>query len=162
VRRPILIAYDGSPGAQAAALAASELLPGAHAVVLHVYAQAITSGEATAGTTPDPALNRFGELDRIEHARGVAAEGAGLAARLGFQAEPEIAEGAGDTQAATVILESARERDAAVIVIGARGHSWPMAVVLGSVCDRVVHRSDRPVLVGPARLAQEPASERRS
>jgi nucleotide-binding universal stress UspA family protein len=45
------------------------------------------------------------------------------------------------------IVDTARERDAAVIVMGARGLTGVQHVLLGSVSERVVRHADRPVLV---------------
>jgi nucleotide-binding universal stress UspA family protein len=47
---------------------------------------------------------------------------------------------------ATTILSAARVLDADLIVMGTRGHSRVKHLVLGSVAEEVIRRSDRPVL----------------
>ncbi len=54
-----------------------------------------------------------------------------------------------------IILETARERDADLIVLGARGHSLIARVLLGSTSDYVAHRAACPVLV-----VRPPATDR--
>jgi nucleotide-binding universal stress UspA family protein len=50
-------------------------------------------------------------------------------------------------QAAYHIVAAARAHDARVIVMGSRGRSELTALVLGSTAYKVIHLSDRPVLV---------------
>jgi Universal stress protein family len=59
--------------------------------------------------------------------------------------------------AAEQIVELARARDAAMIVVGSRGHGAVAGALLGSVSSPVIHRSDRPVLVV---LVRAPRSDR--
>jgi nucleotide-binding universal stress UspA family protein len=49
--------------------------------------------------------------------------------------------------AARYIVDAAREHDAGVIVMGSRGRSDLAGIVLGSTAHKVIHLSDRPVLV---------------
>ena len=49
--------------------------------------------------------------------------------------------------AAREILEDAKEHDVGVIVMGSRGRSDLAGLVLGSTAHKVIHLSDRPVLV---------------
>jgi nucleotide-binding universal stress UspA family protein len=49
--------------------------------------------------------------------------------------------------AARYIVDAAREHDAGVIVMGSRGRSDLVGLVLGSTAHKVIHLSDRPVLV---------------
>ena len=49
--------------------------------------------------------------------------------------------------AARYIADAAREHDAGVIVMGSRGRSDLAGIVLGSTAHKVIHLSDRPVLV---------------
>jgi len=50
-------------------------------------------------------------------------------------------------QAADEIVAAARAHDAGVIVMGSRGRSDLTALMLGSTAHKVIHLSDRPVLV---------------
>ncbi len=49
--------------------------------------------------------------------------------------------------AAREIIEDAKEHDASVIVMGSRGRSDLTGLVLGSTAHKVIHLTDRPVLV---------------
>jgi nucleotide-binding universal stress UspA family protein len=49
--------------------------------------------------------------------------------------------------AAREIMATARDHDAGVIVMGSRGHNDLVGLVLGSTAHKVIHLSDRPVLV---------------
>jgi nucleotide-binding universal stress UspA family protein len=64
----------------------------------------------------------------------------------GVGAQEEILEG----NAAEQIVEIARARDAAMIVVGSRGLGAIAGALLGSVSSAVIHRADRPVLVVPS------------
>jgi len=50
-------------------------------------------------------------------------------------------------QAGVEIVDAARAHDAGVIVMGSRGRSDLAGLVLGSTAHKVIHLSDRPVLV---------------
>lgn len=50
-------------------------------------------------------------------------------------------------QAGREIVDAARAHDAGVIVMGSRGRSDLTGLVLGSTAHKVIHLSDRPVLV---------------
>jgi universal stress protein A len=50
-------------------------------------------------------------------------------------------------QAAREIVDDAKEHDAGVIVMGSRGRSDLTGLVLGSTAHKVIHLTDRPVLV---------------
>jgi nucleotide-binding universal stress UspA family protein len=49
--------------------------------------------------------------------------------------------------AAREIVDDAKEHDASVIVMGSRGRSDLTGLVLGSTAHKVIHLTDRPVLV---------------
>jgi nucleotide-binding universal stress UspA family protein len=50
-------------------------------------------------------------------------------------------------QAGREIVDAAHAHDAGIIVMGSRGHSGMTGLVLGSTAHKVIHLSDRPVLV---------------
>ena len=142
--RPILLCDDGSEAAARAVRDAGDLLPGREALALFVW-QSVSHNPLAAmagGLSVLPA-------DVDERSAKAAAEAAGQAAerarQAGFDAEPVVAEAVGPVW--QTILDAARERDAAVIVVGARGLSGVQKVLLGSVSEKVVRHADRPVLV---------------
>jgi len=49
--------------------------------------------------------------------------------------------------AAREIVETAKERDASVIVMGSRGNSELTSLIVGSTAHKVLHLTDRPVLI---------------
>jgi nucleotide-binding universal stress UspA family protein len=49
--------------------------------------------------------------------------------------------------AAREIADSAREHDAGTIVMGSKGHGDLAGLLLGSTAHKVIHLTDRPVLV---------------
>ena len=148
---PILIAYDGSGAARQAVAEAARLLKPRLALVLTVREAALAY--ATVATTPDmsmaPTLDPETVTmvdDRLRNqAEQVSSEGAELAQSLGLSAEPLAAADAGDV--ARTILEVARERNAAAIVIGSRGISGLRARLEGSASKSVLKHAECPVLV---------------
>ncbi|MDY6995653.1 MAG: universal stress protein [Actinomycetota bacterium] len=115
---PVVVGYDGTDGAEAAAAAARRLF-GERRLLL-------------------AAVHDEGE----EVAVGPAASGAQLLSRplpRALGAPPRVT--------ADVLIECADEHDAAALVVGSRGRSTVRELVLGSVARAAVHRSHRPVLV---------------
>jgi nucleotide-binding universal stress UspA family protein len=132
----VLIATDGSQSADKAVSAGAELARalGARAVLIYVR----------------PSIGSLGApyyqeklTEQMEHARAALDRARGLLG--GLEADEEILEG----DAAEQIVELARTRDPAMIVVGSRGHGAVAGALLGSVSSAVIHRSDRPVLVVP-------------
>jgi nucleotide-binding universal stress UspA family protein len=146
---PILICYDGSFGARNAVVRAAELFAPGDAVVLSVWPPA---AEITPLDPVGDAVGRWTGIYREMDAAGAdlahaqASEGAQLARESGLDASPETAMG----EVWREILRVADDHDVAVIVVGARGVKGMERVLLGSVSDRVLHHSRRPVLVFPA------------
>jgi nucleotide-binding universal stress UspA family protein len=152
--KPVLLCFDGSPGAANAIAAAGELLGHRPAVVItarepiKVWARSdpATILDAPIGT----ALSKAFELDEIadEVAQGEMDRGVQLARAAGFQAQGRVVHG----KPWRAICDIADELDAAAIVLGARGLSRMQSVLLGSVSATVSARALRPVLiVHPAR-----------
>lgn len=150
---PILIAYDGSPAAQAAVASAGELFAGARAIVLTVWEPALAEmmivPDATGmGSTMlpfDPSVAREVEHSSEEHARGVAADGARLADEAGLQAQPLAVEDL--TEPAEAIVGAATEHAARAIVVGSRGLGGLKSKLLGSTSKGVLQHASQPVVV---------------
>lgn len=140
----IVVGTDGSPTAEravahAAGLAATD---GARLVIVTAY----TPGEGAAqGVDPDvvPADIRFALTDRVQaeeranHGREVArAAGVGKVVVQALPGEP-----------AEVLLESAKDFAADLIVVGSRGLSSHAHFILGSVASSVAHHAPCDVLI---------------
>jgi nucleotide-binding universal stress UspA family protein len=143
-KTPILICYDGSPGAARAIDAAARLLGPRHAVVLDV-APPITTAESLATLSPVVAGAEFEEMN-IADAKSVAGRGAELARSAGFEAEARGGIG-GPTW--DEVVYAADEANASVIVIGSRGLSGMREVLEGSLSHEVAEHAGRPVLIVP-------------
>jgi nucleotide-binding universal stress UspA family protein len=152
---PILIGFDGSPSARHAIEEAARVLGPRPATVVFVWDP----------VAPGPAGDPFGLVSPMydptqiqdvnqtirTNADAIAAQGAALAREAGLEAQPRTAEMRGSIW--STILETADETDAEIVVVGARGHSKVRSLLLGSVSNGVVHHATMPVLVLPARGA---------
>jgi nucleotide-binding universal stress UspA family protein len=141
---PIVIGYDGSPGAAHAIREAAAVLRHRRALVLcawHPIASTSVSTElgGLSPSVPDPELMR-GEARRAQE---TAEAGSEIARHAGFATEPVVREG-DPVQAITDLVE---ESGAAAVVLGARGRGAVSSVLLGSVSAGVLHHCRRPVLV---------------
>jgi nucleotide-binding universal stress UspA family protein len=126
--RTIVLALDGSEGAERALPVAAGLArrDGAHIVVAHAQTRALE-------TAINERLDRQVEALRTD----------------GIEAEVVIVPSVLDGSEADAIAEVASERNADVIVIAGRGRTPFVGALLGSVTQRLLHVSDRPVLVIP-------------
>jgi nucleotide-binding universal stress UspA family protein len=150
---PILIGYDGSDTARRAVHEAAELLGSRRALVVTVWepdlayeASVMASDPTDLGPVPvDPAAAH--EIDDASKARAerVAAEGAELARSLGLPAEALAVADQGSV--ADAIVELARKRDVAAIVVGSRGLSGLRARLEGSTSNAVAKHSTCPVVL---------------
>ena len=155
---PAVLCYDGSEDARAALTGAGSLLSPRDAIVVSVWETEFSFA----------LRRRFGELTDVvedvaeevekssaERARATAEEGAQLVANAGLETEsmPVRAISKGfERDHATVwrtIVDTAEERDAAIIVVGARGLSRMRGALLGSVSTGVVTHAARSVLIVP-------------
>jgi nucleotide-binding universal stress UspA family protein len=144
----VLLAYDGSDHAKAA-------IARAGAVLQHGPAVVATAWTTFEGAAPAALLALPGEMVREgakmlddagrETAEALAAEGAELARKAGFDAEPRAMASSGPFFSALIHL--ADELDASAIVAGSRGRSTIAAAVLGSVSTGILHHARRPVLI---------------
>jgi nucleotide-binding universal stress UspA family protein len=148
---------DGSDLAALAVQTAGALLAGREAIALHVWrpvsTEMLVEGAGTGAVALPPEVD-----DQVRAAASEAAERAADRARkAGFQATPLASEAVGPVW--ETILEVARDRDAEVIVLGARGLTGFQRALLGSVSERVVRHADRPVLVSHPR-SDKPSGSR--
>ncbi|MDN5918155.1 MAG: universal stress protein [Pseudonocardia sp.] len=133
VAGPVVIAHDGSDGAERARSAAAELFPGRQHVVTHVE----TSGTSE---SPSPAAGAESDMrsaDRTEYG-------------LPPEAMTLVPDGWGPTGVADALAQEAAARAAGVIVVGSRGRSMLREMLLGSIARAVLHHGHRPVLVVPS------------
>jgi nucleotide-binding universal stress UspA family protein len=149
---PVLIAYDGSEVSRAAVRHAAELFPGLPAVLATVWEPGLAAVAVSLPDTigagslpPDPATVEAVDRTQREHASTVAGDGAEFARSLGLLAEPQAVPD--EVDVAETLLGIARERGAAVVVVGSHGISGLRPRLLGSVSRKVVEHCDRPVLV---------------
>jgi nucleotide-binding universal stress UspA family protein len=132
--REILIGYDGTPGAAAAATEALRLAKdlGVGVVVGFAYGTSPLGGEA--GDLRD-ALRELGQ----QRAAEVLAE----AERAGVPARAELV----DDRPAEGLVALADDHDAQMIVVGSHGETPLKGAILGSTLHKLLHLSERPVLV---------------
>ncbi|HET9013454.1 MAG TPA: universal stress protein [Gemmatimonadaceae bacterium] len=149
---PVLIAYDGSEVSRAAVRHAAELFAGRPAVVATVWEPGLAAVSVGMPDTmgvgtlpPDPVTIEAVDRLQHEHASTVAGDGAELARSLGLAAEPQAVPD--DVDVADTLIGIARERGAAVGVVGSHGISGLRSRLLGSVSRKLLQHCDRPVLV---------------
>ena len=148
---PVLIAYDGSDVSRAAIRHAAELFPGRPTVLATVWEPGLAAvpvglTDMGVGALPaDPATIEAVDRSQREHASTVAADGAELARSAGLAAEPQAVPD--EVDVADTLIGIARERGAAVVVVGSHGISGLRKRLLGSVSRKLIEHCDRPVLV---------------
>ena len=146
----LVLGYDGSDCSKAALARTVDLagaMPGATVVV--VYAYEFSIGYVPMGMADSP-LMMSAEFD--EHAQLVQGYGQGqvdeAAAKLaaaGVKAETVVAEG----RPVDVLLDAAKDRGAAMIVVGSHGQGAVSSAFMGSSALKLLHHSKLPVLVVP-------------
>jgi nucleotide-binding universal stress UspA family protein len=150
---PILIGYDGSDTARRAVHEAAELFGSRRALVVTVWepglayeASAMTADPTGQGPEPvDSAAAQEVDDASQAHADRVAEDGAALANSLGLQAEALAVADEGNV--ADAIVELARTRDVAAIVVGSRGLSGLRARLEGSTSNAVAKHASCPVVL---------------
>jgi nucleotide-binding universal stress UspA family protein len=137
-REPIVIATDGSEGADEAVVAGAWVARTLGTTAILVYVR--------------PSLGPLGVpyyqeklSEQMAQARMALDRARELVVQEGVDAQEEILEGS----AADRVVEVARDRNAPLIVVGSRGLGAVAGALLGSVSSAIIHRSDRPVLVVP-------------
>ncbi len=149
-RGPVLIGFDGSPSAERAIEATARLMPGAAAVVAHVWHP---YGRRAPGALPGVlghVVAAGARKEDVESAAGsdtIARRGAELASGLGLAAEPRSV--SSDRNAGPALMQLADELGAELIVIGPRGLSTVAAALRDGTSHHLAMRSAIPVLVVP-------------
>jgi nucleotide-binding universal stress UspA family protein len=134
----IVVGYDGSDCGNAALDAAVELAKGLGDGITVVFGYAppgLWGGEIA---EHEEAIEELGA--------GMMAEAGRRAAERGIKAEVEMVAKRG-TEA---LIEVAERRQARMIVVGSYGDPPLKGVILGSTPNKLLHLSERPVLVVPA------------
>lgn len=135
--RPLVVATDGSPSAEAAAAAAVELARDLETTPIF----------AAVHRAPAPILGEPFYQRQLSESQGAARaaldQASETAERAGVAAEYELLAGDPVEQ----ILRLAASRDAKLIVVGSRGLGLVGSIILGSVSRELVRRADRPVVV---------------
>ena len=146
----LVLGYDGSDCAKRALAHTAELakhLDDGEVFVVSAYEFSI--GYVPMGMTDSP-LMISAEYD--QHVDMVRAYGEQQVAEAVKELEAAGVRAGGDVfegRAVDVLLEQAREKDAAAIVVGSHGEGAMSAAFLGSTALKLLHHSDIPVLVVP-------------
>ena len=146
----LVLGYDGSDCSKMALAHTIDLAAAIpDAIVVVVYAFEFSIGYVPIGMTDSP-LMMSAEFD--DHAQLVqdfgesqVEEAAQKLAAAGVKTEKVVTEG----RPIEVLLEAAKEHDAALIVVGSHGHGAVSAAFLGSTALKLLHHSKLPVLVVP-------------
>jgi nucleotide-binding universal stress UspA family protein len=146
----LVLGYDGSDCAKKALAHTVELakhIDDAEVFVIHAFEFSI--GYVPMGMTDSPLMmsseyDQHVDLVRAFGEQAVAEAQQALEA-AGIRATGEVVEG----KAVDVLLETAREKKAAVIVVGSHGEGAMSAAFLGSTALKLLHHSDIPILVVP-------------
>jgi nucleotide-binding universal stress UspA family protein len=152
----IIICYDGSEGARAAADHAVQLFPGRSMTVLTVlesYLQMLAdagfglgSGFGLGYENSEHTKDVIAQLR--EHAERTAEEGLGRLNAAGIHAVSLVEQSSGSV--AATVLAVAERVDAEAIVVGTRGRGAAKSALLGSVSHDLLQHADRGVVVVPS------------
>jgi nucleotide-binding universal stress UspA family protein len=146
--RKVLVAHDGSEGADAALAAAAGLFEDCALLVVSVgRSLAAAAAAGVAGMPASVAGDAIARLDETAQAECTALAQQGAQAATSRGARASAIGVLSETSVWGTILRVAEENDAAAIALGSRGRSEVQSLVLGSVSNAVVHHSDRPILV---------------
>jgi nucleotide-binding universal stress UspA family protein len=151
----VVIGYDGSPASDHAIRESAKLLAPRPAVVVTVWKEGlgfelVETPPASLGLPGAPIDIRTAmEIDQelAANAQRLAQHGAGLADEAGYDAEGIALADDVATPIAETLVDVARERDAAGLVMGAHSHGRLGDILLGSNTRDAIKRSDRPVTV---------------
>jgi nucleotide-binding universal stress UspA family protein len=131
----ILLAVDGSAHAYRAVPVAAELakLSGGKVLVLHVREHDLTRGQ-------------LWELETEAEAKDIVKKAVDQIKEAGAVADGDVIRTA-HGKVAEALVDSARDNKADAIVLGSRGLSDLAGLVLGSVTHKVIHLSDKTVVI---------------
>jgi nucleotide-binding universal stress UspA family protein len=135
----IVVGYDGSACGDAALNSALEIageLSDSVTVVFGYAPPGLWGGEIA---EHEEAIEELGEK--------VLAKAKAQAAEKGVEIEAQLVA----KRAAEALIEVAEQRDARMIVVGSFGDPPLKGMILGSTPNKLLHLSERPVLVVPAR-----------
>jgi nucleotide-binding universal stress UspA family protein len=130
----LVVGYDGTPGARAAAAEALRLAKGLDARVVFAFAYWTNPAGGDVGDML-AALRDVGEAHLAEAQQQ--AEAAGVAAR-GELVHDRPSNG---------LVALAEQSDAQMIVVGSYGEAPLKGAIIGSTAHKLLHLSERPVLV---------------
>jgi nucleotide-binding universal stress UspA family protein len=130
----MVVGYDGTDGARAALDAAVALAAELNDSLVVVFAHQVSRLGGEVHDYEEALLERGRGV--LEQARGIAREG-GL--------EPELV--IREQSSAEALIEVADEHDARLIVVGSYGERPIKSALVGSTPTRLLHLSQRPVLV---------------
>ncbi|WP_327004397.1 universal stress protein [Dactylosporangium sp. NBC_01737] len=119
---PVVVGWDGSPGSEAALVAANRLLPDRDLLLASVRRGGVE--HATAGLSPGGGRSVVPVRVRPGH-------------------------GPHGRTVAEALAGCARDNAAALLVVGSRGRSTAREILLGSVAMAALHHAHRPVLIVP-------------
>jgi nucleotide-binding universal stress UspA family protein len=130
----LVVGYDGTEGAHASLHAATQLASELHDDVVAVFAFTISrlGGE----------VSDYARTVR-EHGETVLEEAKRVAGEAGVSIDTVLLE----HSIAEALIEVADERDARMIVVGSYGERPIKSALVGSTPTRLLHLSERPVLV---------------
>ena len=140
----MLVATDGSPGANAAVDAAIDFAGQTGSLLTVVCIRQLPEHLGT------PLYERA-VSNELRQGRAVIENAAVRARRAGVEVESEILTG----QPAEEIVRLATSRDVDLIVVGSHGRGRVATAFLGSVASQIVHTADRPVLVVKESVAEQ-------
>ena len=153
--RPVVVAFDGSPEAAEAVRSAASLFRDRLLVIVTVWEPGLAAatstmipvGELGASSFTAPTLDEIEAVDKaqLDHAQAAADAGARIATEAG--ATVEALPVPDNTDVAGTIAAIAEQRDAAVLVVGARGMGRVKSAFAGSTSKRLLRDTERPLLV---------------
>jgi nucleotide-binding universal stress UspA family protein len=133
----VVVGYDGGEGAQRALDKAIELSKDLGASLVVVFGYGIPLPERQSADYRD-ALHELGQKFIREAGERAADAGVTVESELVFE------------KAAQALADAAVKHDARVVVVGAHGEGPIRGALLGSTAHKLLHLSERPVLVVPS------------